>query len=101
MRCRFSNTIVWNNFPLPQMTSEQRERIVAAGRKIIEARESYEGLSLAELYDPTNEFLFPKLFEAHAKLDRALEDAYGVNLGGDEEKIVAHLFKLYAEATGA
>ena len=98
--CRFSNTIVWNNFPLPSMTLEQRERIVAAGRKIIEARESYEGLSLAELYDPTSEFLFPRLFEAHAELDRALEDAYGVDFGGDEEKIVAHLFRLYAEATG-
>ena len=29
----------------------------------------------------------------------AVEAAYGVNFNGDEEKIVAHLFKLYAEKT--
>jgi len=97
--CRFSNTVVWNNFPLPDMTHDQRERVIDAGRKVIEARASYEGLSLAELYDPSDEFLFPALFDAHRELDRALEDAYGVDFGGDEEKIVAHLFKLYAEKT--
>lgn len=98
--CRFSNTVVWNNFPLPEMDQESRESIIAAGRGIIDARASYEGLSLAKLYDPSNEFLFPRLFKAHAELDRALEVAYGVDFGGDEEKIVAHLFRLYAEATG-
>lgn len=36
---------------------------------------------------------------AHAKLDAAVERAYGVDFNGDEEKMVAHLFKLYAEAT--
>nr|WP_293673941.1 hypothetical protein [uncultured Parolsenella sp.] len=37
---------------------------------------------------------------AHAELDAAVEAAYGVDFNGDEEKIVAHLFKLYAEKTG-
>ncbi|MCR5583540.1 MAG: hypothetical protein K6F70_08075 [Eggerthellaceae bacterium] len=32
-------------------------------------------------------------------LDAAAEAAYGVDFGGDEEKIVAHLFKLYTEKT--
>ena len=39
------------------------------------------------------------LREAHQALDAAVEAAYGVDFNGDEEKIVAHLFKLYAEAT--
>ena len=39
------------------------------------------------------------LLAAHRALDKAVEEAYGVDFGGDEEKIVAHLFKLYAEAT--
>ena len=39
------------------------------------------------------------LLEAHKALDRAVEEAYGVDFNGDEEKIVAYLFKLYAEAT--
>lgn len=37
---------------------------------------------------------------AHDALDAAVETAYGVDFHGDEEKIVAHLFKLYAEKTG-
>lgn len=37
---------------------------------------------------------------AHAELDAAVEAAYGVDFNGDEEKNVAHLFKLYAEKTG-
>jgi hypothetical protein len=36
----------------------------------------------------------------HKALDRAVEKAYGVSFKGDEEKIVAHLFKLYAKAIG-
>lgn len=36
------------------------------------------------------------LLEAHRALDMAVEAAYEVDFNGDEEKIVAHLFKLYA-----
>lgn len=36
------------------------------------------------------------LLEAHRALDMAVEAAYNVDFNGDEEKIVAHLFKLYA-----
>ncbi|WP_338024382.1 type IIL restriction-modification enzyme MmeI [Anaerotardibacter muris] len=39
------------------------------------------------------------LLETHKALDKAVEEAYGVDFDGDEEKIVSHLFKLYAEAT--
>ncbi len=38
------------------------------------------------------------LLAAHKALDKAVEEAYDVDFDGDEEKIVAHLFKLYAEA---
>lgn len=37
------------------------------------------------------------LLAAHKANDAAVEAAYEVNFDGDEEKIVAHLFKLYAE----
>lgn len=40
------------------------------------------------------------LLAAHKALDKAVEAAYVVDFEGDEEKIVAHLFKLYAEAVG-
>ena len=98
--CRFANTIVWNTFPLPKLSDEGRQAIIEAGRAIIEARDSYEGASLADLYKPADEFLYTRLFAAHNALDAAVEAAYGVDFKGDEEKIVAHLFKLYAEKTG-
>lgn len=68
-----------------------------AARKILEIRASYEEATLAELYDP--EKMPADLLAAHKALDVAVEAAYGVDFGGDEEKIVAHLFKLYAEKT--
>ena len=43
---------------------------------------------------------FDDLRTAHDALDSAVEAAYGVDFHGDEEKIVAHLFKLYAKKTG-
>ena len=57
----------------------------------------YPDRSLADLYDPDK--MPDDLREAHRALDAAVEAAYGVNFNGDEEKIVAHLFKLYAEVT--
>ena len=36
---------------------------------------------------------------AHLGLDKAVEEAYGVDFNGDEEKIVAHLFNLYNDIT--
>lgn len=95
--CRFSNTIVWNNFPLPELIPEQRARIIEAGTNVIKARASYEGASLAQLYKRGDEFLYGKLYSAHRALDAAVETAYVVDFNGDEEKIVGRLFKLYAE----
>jgi hypothetical protein len=52
------------------------------------------------MYDPDNEAYFPDLVRAHRELDAAVEAAYGVDYHGDEERIVAHLFDLYASVTG-
>ena len=49
------------------------------------------------MYDPDK--MPADLLAAHKARDAAVEAAYGVDFGGDEEKIVAHLFKLYAEKT--
>ena len=36
---RFSNTLVWNNFPLSKLTKDQKDHIIEAGAKVLEARE--------------------------------------------------------------
>ena len=93
----YSNTIVYNNFIWPDATDDQRITIEDCAKKVLDVRSSHPGQSLADLYDP--DFMPSDLRTAHRELDAAVEAAYGVHFNGDEEKIVAHLFKLYAEKT--
>lgn len=96
----YSNTIVYNNFVWPDATPEQCTRIEACAQAVLDVQAAHPDATLAETCDPDNDFLFGDLLAAHSALDAAVEAAYGVDFGGDEEKIVAHLFKLYAEKTG-
>jgi len=93
---RYGNTTVYNNFVWPEASDSQRMKIQKCTQSVLDARSQYEGSTLADLYDPDNEFLYPVLIKAHNNLDRAVEAAYGVDFGGDEQKIVSHLFDLYA-----
>ncbi|WP_367881373.1 type IIL restriction-modification enzyme MmeI [uncultured Parolsenella sp.] len=79
-------------------TAQAIRDISSASARILSERENNANATLADLYDPS--FMPKGLRMAHAELDAAVEAAYGVDFNGDEEKIVAHLFKLYAEKTG-
>ena len=81
----------------PEAITVQKETIEKTAKATLDARSNYPSKSLAELYDP---YKMPSdLLAAHKANDAAVEAAYGVDFNGDEEKIVAHLFKLYAEKT--
>lgn len=95
---RYSGGIVYNNFIWPDSTPEQRAAIESCAQGILNAREAHPGATLADLYDPDK--MPTDLLSAHKELDAAVEAAYDVDFNGDEEKIVAHLFKLYAEKAG-
>ena len=110
MRYRYANTVVYNNFVWPGVTRETldvpvedavapeiRSRIEACAQAVLDARAAHSGKTLADLYDPDK--MPADLLSAHRALDAAVEAAYGVDFDGDEERIVAHLFKLYAELT--
>ena len=90
----YSNNIVYNNFVWPEPSEEQMARIEEAAQHILDVRKTFSN-TLAELYDP--DLMPASLKEAHTANDRAVEDAYGVDFGGDEEKIVSHLFRLYSD----
>lgn len=96
---RYSGGVVYNNFVWPEISEADKSEVAELAQGILDARKLYDGATLADLYDPDNETFFPELMAAHRKLDAAVERAYGVDFNGDEEKIVAHLFKLYAEKT--
>ena len=97
MRYRYSKDIVYNNFPWPQPTEAQRQKIEQTAQAILDARALYPDSSLADLYD---ELTMPvELRKAHQANDRAVMQAYGfpVKSTFTESQCVAELFKLYEE----
>lgn len=98
-RYRYSKEIVYNCFPWPSPSDEDKKEIERCAKAVLEARSAHPDTPLGKLYDPNNSIIFGDLTQAHLLLDAAVEAAYGVNFQGNEEKIVAHLFKLYAELT--
>lgn len=97
-RYRYSNTIVYNNYPWPSSPNEKAIGAVeAAAQSILDAREMYPESSLADLYDPTA--MPPELVKAHAALDKAVDAAYGYKGGKDDAARVAYLFERYQELT--
>ena len=91
----YSNTIVYNNFPWPQPTEVQRQKIEQTAQAILDARNLYPTSSLADLYDET--VMPPELRKAHRANDAAVLEAYGFPKDATESDIVARLFKMYQE----
>ena len=91
---RYTSDIVYNNFPWPSPTSDQRVKIEQTAQAILDARALYPDSSLADLYD---EFTMPpELRRAHQNNDRAVMAAYGFPVKGfTEADCVAELMKLY------
>ena len=98
MRYRYSNTIVYNNFPWPTPTDEQKAKIEQTAQAILDARALYPDSSLADLYD--EQTMPVELRKAHQDNDRAVMAAYGFDVKTmTESQCVAELFKLYQELT--
>ena len=105
-RLRFSNTVVWNNLPLPQISEEQRRKVIAAGRKVLAAREAIEEragepVSLADMY-ASLATMDPALRAAHDELDSAVDVAFGATRRcASDAKRLEILFERYQELTAA
>lgn len=93
MRYRYSNTVVYNNFPWAESTETQREKISQTAQAIFDARALYPDSSLADLYDDLT--MPPELRKAHRANDVAVMEAYGFRKDMTEPEIVAELFKMY------
>ena len=93
---RYSKDIVYNNFPWPTPSEDQKKRIEQTAQAILDARALYPDSSLADLYDELT--MPPELRKAHQDNDRAVMQAYGFDVKTmTESKCVAELFKLYQE----
>ncbi len=94
---RYSKDVVYNNFPWPEATEQQRERIAQTAQAILDARALYPDSSLADLYDPVT--MPQELLKAHRDNDRAVLAAYNLPTTLPEPDLVAHLFTLHTHLT--
>ena len=95
MRYRYSNGIVYNNFPWPNATEEQKNAIEKTAQAILDIRNKYSDSSLEQLYNPS---LMPAdLVDAHERNNRAVAAIYapyGINLKMTDEEIALILMRV-------
>ena len=95
---RYSKSIVYNCFPWPTATDEQKSLIEKTAQGILDARNLYTNYTLADLYDEVT--MPPELRKAHQANDRAVMQAYGFDVGSmTEASCVAELMRMYQALT--
>lgn len=91
---RYSAKIVYNNFPWPSPTEDQKKTIEKTAKEILNIRDKYSKSSLADLYN--KDYMPVDLKKAHKNNDAAVMNAYGFNWRKmSEVQCVAELMKMY------
>ena len=91
---RYSNSIVYNNYPFPKNPSEKnKQKVENKAQKVLDVRASFPESSLADLYHPLT--MPPKLVKAHQELDKAVDLCYRPQAFTNENTRIEFLFNLY------
>ena len=90
---RYSKNVVYNTFPFPKITNNQKNEIEKLVNLILDARDEEYTKTLAQLYDPDK--MPDRLKEAHKNLDLYIEQCYRKKPFESDEERLAYLFKLY------
>ena len=97
-RYRYSNEIVYNNFPWAKKPSAKNKKTAEIkAQKVLDIRAEFPESSLADLYDPLT--MPPKLVKAHQELDKAVDLCYRPQAFTNEKSRIEYLFELYQEYT--
>ena len=95
---RYSNGIVYNNYPWPENpTEKQIKAIEVAAQNVLEVRSAFPNSTMADLYEPDG--MPPLLIKAHNELDKAVDLAYRSQQFTTEAKRMEFLFELYGNYT--
>jgi hypothetical protein len=95
---RYSNKLVYNNYPFPKNPdSKKKENVEKAAQTVLDTRTKYPNSNLADLYDHLA--MPPDLVKAHQKLDKAVDLCYRPQPFPNQRKRVEFLFELYEEYT--
>ena len=96
---RYSAKLVYNNFPWPECTEQQHQKIENLAQAVLDARQDEvnkdASTTLADLYDP--DLMPPTLRKTHKKLDKAVDLLYQPKPFNGPLERVKHLFELYKE----
>ena len=96
---RYSRDLCYNTFPWPEAKETQREVIEVLAQKVLDARDLYPELTLADLYDPDK--MPQELKEAHEHLDRAVDQLYRAKAFENDEERLQMLFEKYEKLATA
>lgn len=92
---RYSNTLVWNTFPLPPLSERRKAELEEHWWAIDEARkEAGFGCSLGELYAPAT--MPDALRRAHDELDETMETIFGSRRYRADADRIEHMLQLYS-----
>lgn len=90
---QYSNTIVYNNFPVPSLSDAMKEQLTVAALRVLDVREYHCENTLGELYDPD---LTPAdLQQAHAEVDELVDSLYSKRGYETDEQRLSDLFTMY------
>jgi hypothetical protein len=90
---QYSNTIVYNNFPVPPLSDAAKEKLTVAALRVLDVREYHCEKTLAELYDPGN--MSADLEAAHAEVDALVDSIYSKSSYETDEQRLSDLFAMY------
>lgn len=93
-RYRYSNTLVYNNFPFSENVSDElKKQVSEKAKEVLDIRKKYPNSTPDDLYDP--DVMPDDLAKAHNELDRAVDKCYGKTKFENELERVKFLFALY------
>jgi len=97
-RYRYSNEVVYNNYPWPENpTEKQIKSIEKSAQKVLDTRLQFPESSLTNLYNPLT--IPPALVKAHQELDKSVDLSYRPQPFINETKRIEFLFELYDKYT--
>ncbi|MDT2797610.1 class I SAM-dependent DNA methyltransferase [Enterococcus cecorum] len=100
-RYRYSASLVYNTFPVPELSTRRKNEIEDLVLNILDIRDE-EGGTLAELYgsplaEKNPKPMNPRLLKAHQELDEVVDRAYKKSGFKDDNERLSLLLKMYSE----
>lgn len=100
-RYRYSAGLVYNTFPVPELSTRRKNEIEDLTLNILDIRDE-EGGTLAELYgsplaEKNPKPMNPRLLKAHQELDEVVDRAYKASGFKDDNERLALLLDMYSK----